>query len=384
MIKAWDADGHVSESEVTFSDRYWDAGPGTQRPEVIDMGPDRALRWLIDTRAFPVRTGPYQQAGFPLSKDGRPARVTPGIHAADPVESAELRTVAARLDQLDRENTQVQVIYPTMFLSYPITFDRALSVAMMRAYNNWVADMTAQAPDRLKWVTIIDPIDPGASALEVRRTRDMGSVGVMMLGMTGRHRVDDEALEPVWRAAADAGLPVAVHTGHSFRALGEVCDTHHDKTSMAFWLTVQFAFQRVVSKGVADRYPDLRIAFLEAGCSWVPAVVERVSEYSGLDGARAGADFNRGYLARHRPEEYIRRGQLYFGFEVDERLLPFAIEEFGDECWLYGSDIPHADRLVDSVGVFLGRGDVGGETKRKLLVDNAARFYGLDPDTGIR
>ena len=26
MIKAWDADGHVSESEVTFSDKYWDAG----------------------------------------------------------------------------------------------------------------------------------------------------------------------------------------------------------------------------------------------------------------------------------------------------------------------------------------------------------------------
>ena len=60
------------------------------------------------------------------------------------------------------------MIYPTMFLSYPITFDRELSVAMMRAYNNWIADMAGQAPDRLKWVTIIDPIDPEASALEVR------------------------------------------------------------------------------------------------------------------------------------------------------------------------------------------------------------------------
>ena len=150
---------------------------------------------------------------------------------------------------------------------------------------------------------------------------------------------------------------------------------------MAFWLTVQFAFQRVISKGIADRYPDLRIAFLEAGCSWVPAVVERVSEYSGLDGARAGADFNRGYRGRHKPEEYIRRGQIYFGFEVDEKLLPFAVEEFGDECWLYGSDIPHADRLVDSVSVFLDRTDIGEDTKRKLLVDNVARFYGLDPET---
>ena len=65
-------------------------------------------------------------------------------------------------------------------------------------------------------------------------------------------------------------------------------------------------------------------------------------------------------------------------------LLPFAVEEFGDECWLYGSDIPHGDRLVDSVGVFLERTDIGEDTKRKLLVDNVARFYGLDPETGAR
>ena len=184
---------------------------------------------------------------------------------------------------------------------------------------------------------------------------------------------------PVWEAAAAAGLPVAVHTGHSFRALGEVCDTHHDKTSMAFWLTVQFAFQRVISKGIADRYPDLRIAFLEAGCSWVPAVVDRVSDYSGLGDARAGADFNRGYLAKHKPEEYIRRGQIYFGFEVDERLLPFAVEEFGDECWLYGSDIPHGDRLVGLGGGLPGadghrrghQAEAAGGQRRPLLRSGA-------------
>lgn len=383
-MMAWDADGHVSESEVTFSDKYWEPGDRVQRPEVVEVHPERALMWLVDTRGFPVRSGPYQQAGFPLSKGGRSAKVTPGINPMDPVESAELRTVAARLEQLDREQVQLQVIYPTMFLSYPITFDRGLSVAMMKAYNSWIADMTSQAPDRLKWVTIIDPIDPEASAREIERTRAMGSVGVMVLGVTGSHRVDDAAMEPIWEAAAAARLPVAIHTGHSFRALGEVCDTHHDKTSMAFWLTVQFAFQRVISKGIADRYPDLRIAFLEAGCSWVPAVVERVSEYSGLEGARAGADFNRGYEAKYKPEEYIRRGQIYFGFEVDEKLLPFAIEEFGDECWLYGSDIPHGDRLYDAVNVFLARPDISDASKRKLLVDNVARFYTLDVETGKR
>ncbi len=98
-------------------------------------------------------------------------------------------------------------------------------------------------------------------------------------------------MEPIWAAANDTGLPVAVHTGHSFRALGQVNDTHHDKTAISFWLTVQFAFHRVISKGIADRYPNLRIALLEAGCSWVPALVERIEEYSGFPGARRESIF---------------------------------------------------------------------------------------------
>ena len=58
-------------------------------------------------------------------------------------------------------------------------------------------------------------------------------------------------------------------------------------------------------------------------------------------------------LSARLRKEYIERGQIYFGFEVDEKLLPFAIEEFGDQCWVYGSDIPHGDRLYGAVDVFL-------------------------------
>jgi hypothetical protein len=67
MIKAWDADGHVSESEVTFSDKYWDPKLKDRRPSIIETGPDGPLYWMIDTRSFPVRSGPYQQAGFPFA-----------------------------------------------------------------------------------------------------------------------------------------------------------------------------------------------------------------------------------------------------------------------------------------------------------------------------
>jgi hypothetical protein len=59
-------------------------------------------------------------------------------------------------------------------------------------------------------------------------------------------------------------------------------------------------------------------------------------------------------------------------------LLPFAIEEFGDQCWVYDSDIPHGDRLYGAFDPFLNRDDIREESKRKPLTDNTARFYGLE------
>ena len=56
MTNAWDADGHVSESEVTFSDKYWDPELKDRRPSIIETGPDGPLYWMIDTRSFPVRS----------------------------------------------------------------------------------------------------------------------------------------------------------------------------------------------------------------------------------------------------------------------------------------------------------------------------------------
>jgi hypothetical protein len=72
----------------------------------------------------------------------------------------------------------------------------------------------------------------------------------------------------------------------------------------------------------------------------------------------------------------LQRGQtiLCFGSRKVNWDIALLIEEFGDECWVYGSDIPHGDRLYGAVDVFLKRSDISEESKRTLLVDNTARF----------
>jgi predicted TIM-barrel fold metal-dependent hydrolase len=84
-----------------------------------------------------------------------------------------------------------------------------------------------------------------------------------------------------------------------------------------------------------------------------------------------------GYRSQLSPQEYIDRGNLYFGFEVEDPLLPYCLEHFGEECWIYGSDIPHGDRLKDAAKVLQKRSDISEDAKRKMLRDNVARYYAM-------
>jgi predicted TIM-barrel fold metal-dependent hydrolase len=383
QVRAIDSDGHVYESEVTFSDAYWDPAFADQRPIVVATA-SGALKWLIDSNVYPRLSGTRQQlGGTPASKGGVPSAAQ-RAKQHDSVESSELRTAADRLAQLDAEHTAVQVNFPTMLFSWPVAYAPGLQSAIARAYNSWIADVSSQAPDRLRWVTVVDPGDPAEAAKEIHRTRDLGSVGIMVPGMVGHRHLDHPDFDPIWAAAADTGLPIAVHVGLSLTPLEDLYDTTAEQLTVPFNFPVLLAFHRLIARGVLDRYPNVRVGFLEAGCDWVPFMVDRMTENSGFRHRttrdRSSADHARlqsGYRAAHEPGEYLRRGQVFVSFEVDDGMLPYLIGEYGDDWLLYASDIPHAHRMVDSAVYLEGRGDLSQATKTKLVVDNAVRFYGL-------
>ena len=53
------------------------------------------------------------------------------------------------------------------------------------------------------------------------------------------------------------------------------------------------------------------------------------------------------------------------------------LELLGEERWIYASDIPHSDREFDAAGELMAWSDVAESAKRKLLAENAVRFYKL-------
>ena len=364
MVMSWDADGHVEESEETFSDKYFDAEFQDRKPVVVES-PDsfNGLGWDIPSRGY------YKLGGSPVSRGGGPTSERPDLPEwRRNVASAELRSAEARIQVLDQEHLAMQVNYPTMLLSCPVAYDPALNAAILRSYNNWIADISGQASDRLKWVTLIDPADPREAAREIQRTKEMGSVGVMVFGQYGDLHLDDPSLEPIWATAVETGLPIAVHPGTVLTTLDS-----------DFHFSVLIGFKHILLSGILDRHPTLKFSFLETGSTWVDFMVWRVEEFIEAMAGRSQlrGDIRHLKLPELRPEEYIQRGQLFFGFEPEEPMLAYMVERWGPDCLLYASDIPHTHRMVDSTSFLLQREDLSQETKRKILVDNTAVFYGL-------
>lgn len=377
QINALDGDGHVEEWEETFSDQFLEPAFRDRRPVVIETGDfEHDYKWLID--GAQIRIG-----GSPSSKDGVPSTEYEKMAQwRGPHESGEFHSAADRLAVMDAEDTWISVNYPTLFLQWPLVKDAALNAALSRAYNNWVAAISSQAPDRLKWVTVIDPHDPQEAAREMRRTKDMGSVGVMVFGEYGAKAIDHPDFAPIWETANELLMPVNVHPGISS------LDAMRDYPSVAadpFHYSVTRGFKTICGSGILDRYPNVRVSFLETGCTWVDFAIEIMDFW--LDNIR-----HRMHLGTMRPEnykliphglpkltplEYMQAGRVFIGFEVDDDLLPYMVNKYGTDCWTYASDIPHAHRTPDSAKYVLDRPDLSEAAKQRILWEGTARLYNL-------
>ena len=122
--------------------------------------------------------------------------------------------------------------------------------------------------------------------------------------------------------------------------------------------------------GVLERFPELRVAFLEANCSWISYWLWRMDEHWG----------HRKRVVKDKlllpPRGYFKR-QCFASIEAEETMGKYAIDWMGDEQWVFSTDFPHEDcRYPEGVATFFSQ-PFPDESKRKILWDNSARLYGI-------
>jgi hypothetical protein len=119
-----------------------------------------------------------------------------------------------------------------------------------------------------------------------------------------------------------------------------------------------------------DKLKSLRLGFLEAGSGWAPFLMSKIEER-----LERVSPKERPVL----PSELLRQKRLFFqcGEEITTRR---DVEFLGDDCLMWASDFPHEATRTDMrtlVREFFDRKDLGREAKKKIVYDNAKRFYAL-------
>ena len=123
--------------------------------------------------------------------------------------------------------------------------------------------------------------------------------------------------------------------------------------------------------GVLERFPRLRVAFLEGNCGWLPWVLYRLDERWEL---------RKGYTNEPlsmKPSDYFMR-QCFISVDVEEDLVGDVIRRTGEENVVISTDYPHADsHWPDAINHFMAM-EMPSSARKKILWDNCARLYGVN------
>jgi Amidohydrolase len=202
------------------------------------------------------------------------------------------------------------------------------AVALCEAYNNYVCDHYVKVSERLKPIAIISPQDPERAAVELRRAVKQLGYRAAVVRTTGlRLPLGHRFYDPIYREAESLDCAIAVHgTNGGDELASGAFETFTEVHMVSFPVGIFVQFSNMIFQGVPERFPKLRLAFLEIGCSWLPYWLDRMDEHWEKRGKIETP------LLAQRPSDCVRQRPIFFSLESEEggnfplrRRRPFLI-----------------------------------------------------------
>jgi predicted TIM-barrel fold metal-dependent hydrolase len=267
---------------------------------------------------------------------------------------------------MDGDGIAIAVLYATSALFFgpldPIEALRDVEfvAACQRAYNDWLSEYCRAHPDRLFGMAAVPLQDVDLAVAEAERAiGQLGLKGVFIRpsAYLGELPLNHRAYDRFWAACQDLDVPVSLHpavhtdTAGACRKFGLVrehpnlsvtngaIDDEHGGSALgqAVGNTVDMivSLGRLLMGGVCERFPRLRLIFLESGGGWCPTQLERMDE-------QVEAYSAEGRALSVLPSEYFRR-QCYISFDPGEWNLAASARHIGADRILWASDYPHPE-----------------------------------------
>jgi aminocarboxymuconate-semialdehyde decarboxylase len=285
-----------------------------------------------------------------------------GVHVAFPLAPSFVDP-EAKVAELSARGLEraVMSLAPPLFYYH---VDPDAGEAMARAVNAGLAEMAAARSERLAWLATVPLQAPERAVAVLEDAVAEGCVGVEVGTAAGPgRRLDEDELEPFWKAAERLGTPVTLHPAYvdPSASLG----SYYLENVIGFPLETTVAIERLICAGVLDRHPGLRLVLVHGG-GYFPWQAGRLKH----------AHTVRPELASSPADPWSYLPQLWFDpITHDRDALRHLVAKVGAENMVMGTDLPFDMATPEPVEEL--RAATDDETLAAIAEDNPSALYRL-------
>ena len=314
------------------------------------------LRWRVKPTSGP----PLARHGF------RAVGAPPMARATDPA--------AVKAAYLDPRGVSVAILTGDL-LSLGVQPNADLAAAVARAVNDWTLQTWVRPFDCYKGSILVAPQDPEQAVAEIDRLGDDPGMVQVLMGSASEAPFGRRAYHPIYAACVRHNLPLALHVGGEGAGISAPATPVGHPTTYFEWYgalpqSYMGHLMSMVTEGVFERFPSLKVVLYDAGIFWLPHIMWRFdknwkaqrSETPWVTRPPSRIILDHVYLSTYPLEAAPKATYVHQVLEMIE----------GERTLLFSSGYPHW-QLGDPFSML----DAIPETLRpRVLADNALAVYG--------
>jgi predicted TIM-barrel fold metal-dependent hydrolase len=349
-------------------------GDGAAWPEVLSYIENDAVREAALSFGGGTGRGALLNDTPGLQWQSVGGRIPHGAGLKEPVEDKSVpREVTLSRKAIESLRLDYQVFFPNALLFLGMHPVREMEVELSTAYNRWIVEQILPHEPRMKAMLYLPFNTPEAAEAMVKRF--LGAPGVVGFLVTSTRYQPVHANEymRLYAMLEEADMPIGFHAHHNWnneytRQLNRFISMH----AISFVLSNLVHMTNWIINGLPERFPRLKVAWIESGLAWVPFLMQRLDNEYLMRVSEAP-------LLKRLPSDYMR--EMFYTMQPMEtsnlKLLEGTFEAIrADTQLLYASDWPHWD--FDVPARLFDLPFLDDRSKRNILGLNAARLFNLD------
>ncbi len=366
-----DADSHLSEDHDRVRE-LTDAKFQEFAPRMVPQGPSEIF--TIGGKFLPQPPGMTWGESVSPGAFRKETRTPMKYEHGDPVGFDP----KVRLKMMDDHGVYGSVIFPSQGLFAGAIPDPEIAAGVCRGVNRYMAEFCSADTSRL-WNMATVPVSNIDVAIQEAKyaVNELGAVGIFSpSGVHGPHPIYHAYYDAFFDVIAELNVPYCTHTGAAVFAPSGLAVERFEGVFPPYHMTTHICEAMIssvgiITYGVMDKRPGMKVGFFEAGAGWAPFWVSCMQ----------GNFHDMGWMMpelKRDPKETFQENCIVT-VEAEEALLVETLEFFEGSSVAWSSDVPHFDCEDEGrPSELVNNTKLSPKAKKRLLNSNAVEFFNLN------